>query len=136
MESNKVFHCTRSERNIPYSYYAARKHSYLSIPGPLINILTNLQSKIDRLATDSSSIIEGVIIQLARDLDFRIRRAEKKARGALLNEIKNSSSLKNILHLLLHTIKRDVKLFAEAINLLFQYLLIIASSDNRIRRII
>jgi hypothetical protein len=62
MEFDKIFYCTRSERNISYSYYTARKYLYLSISGPFINILTNLQSKVDRLAAGSSSITEDVII--------------------------------------------------------------------------
>jgi hypothetical protein len=62
VKSDKVFHCTRSEGNISYSYYAARKHLYLSIPGSLLNILANLQSKADRLAASSASITEDVII--------------------------------------------------------------------------
>jgi hypothetical protein len=115
MKSDKIFHYTRSERNIFYSYYTARKHLYLFIFGPLINILANLQFKIDRLITGSFSITENVITQLTRNLDLRIRRAEKEIRGALLSKIKDSSSLKNILHLLLYTVKRDVKLFIEII---------------------
>jgi hypothetical protein len=93
VESDEIFHCTRSEGNISYFYYAARKYLYLFIPDPFINILTNLQFKIDRLTAGSFSITEDVVIQLARDLDLRIRRAGKEARGALLNRIKDLSSL-------------------------------------------
>jgi hypothetical protein len=42
IESNKVFHCTRSEETIPYSYYTARKYLYLFIPDPFLNTLINL----------------------------------------------------------------------------------------------
>jgi hypothetical protein len=108
IESDKIFHCTRSEKNIPYSHYAARKYLYLSISGLFMNTLINLQSKIDRFAAGSSSITENVIIQLARDLDLRIRRAEKEVQGALLNGIENSFSLKNILHLLFYAVRRGV----------------------------
>jgi hypothetical protein len=62
IESDKIFYYTRSEKNIPYSYYTARKQLYLFIPDPLINIIINLQFKIDRLIADSSSITESVII--------------------------------------------------------------------------
>jgi hypothetical protein len=62
MEFDKVFYCTRSEGNISYFYYAARKYSYLFILGPLINTLINLQFKVDRLITDSFSITKNVII--------------------------------------------------------------------------
>jgi hypothetical protein len=62
MESNKIFHCTRSEKNIPYFYYTARKYLCLSIPDPFLNILINLQFKIDRLTADSAFITEDVII--------------------------------------------------------------------------
>jgi hypothetical protein len=119
MKSDKIFHCTRSERNISYSYYTIRKYLYLSVFGPLINILTNLQFKIDRLAAGSFFITENVIIQFARNLDFRIRCAGKEIRGALLNRIENLSSLENILHFLFYTVRKGVKLFAETINLLF-----------------
>jgi hypothetical protein len=78
-----------------------------------------LQSKIDRFAAGSFSITENVIIQFAQNLDFRIRRAEKETRDILLNRIENLFSLKDILHLLLHIIKRGVKLFAEAVNFFF-----------------
>jgi hypothetical protein len=135
MESDRVFHYTRSERNIPYSYYTARKYLYLSIPGPFINILTNLQFKIDRFTASSFSITENVVIQLARKFNFRIRRAEKKIRGVLLNKIEDSFSLKNIFHLF-HAVRKDVKLFTEIINFSFQYLLIVALPDNRMRKII
>jgi hypothetical protein len=136
MKFDKIFHCTRSEKNIPYFYYTARKYPYLSIFDLFLNILTNLQSKIDRLTADSAFITENVIIQLARDLNLRIRCAEKEIRGALLSEIENSSSLENVLHLLFHTIKKSVKLFTETVNFLFQYLLTVALSDNRIRKTI
>jgi hypothetical protein len=116
MEFDKVFHCTRSERNIFYFYYAARKHLYLFISGSLINILINLQSKVDRFTAGSSSITEGVVIQFARNFDFRIRRAGKEARGALLSEVEDSFSLEDVLHLLLYTVRRGVELFAEAVN--------------------
>jgi hypothetical protein len=79
--------------------------------------------------------MENVIIQFARDLNLRIRRVRKEIRNVLLNEIENSSSLKNILYLLFHTVRRGVKLFAEIINLLLQYLLTVASPGNRIRKI-
>jgi hypothetical protein len=62
MKSDKIFHCTRSERNIPYFYYTARKYLYLFIPDPFLNILINLQFKIDRFAAGSASITENVII--------------------------------------------------------------------------
>jgi hypothetical protein len=116
MESDKIFHCTRFERNIFCFYYAARKYLYLFIPGSFMNILTNLQFKVGRLVAGSFSITEGVIIQLARDLDFRIRRAEKEIRGVSLNEVEDSFSLENVLHLLLHAIRRGVKLFIEIVN--------------------
>jgi hypothetical protein len=116
VKSNRIFYCTRSEGNISCFYYAARKYSYLSVPDPFMNILINLQFKADRLAAGSSSITEGVIIQLARDLDLRIRRAGKEARDVLLNEIEDSFSLKNILHLLFYTVRKGVKLFIEIIN--------------------
>jgi hypothetical protein len=116
MEFDKVFYCTRSERNISYFYYAARKYLCLSISGPFLNILINLQSKIDRFTTNSISITEDVIIQLTRNLNFRIRRAEKEIRSVSLNGVENSFSLENILHFLFHTIKKGVKLFAKIIN--------------------
>jgi hypothetical protein len=62
MKSDKIFHCTRSERNISYFYYAARKYLYLLIPGLFLNILTNLRFKTDRFAADSVFITEDVII--------------------------------------------------------------------------
>jgi hypothetical protein len=136
MKSDKIFYYTRSERNIPYSYYTARKYLYLFISGPFLNILTNLQSKIGRLTADSVSITEDVVTQFARDLDFRIRRVGKEIRNALLNRIENLFSLEDILHFLLHTVRKGVELFAETVNLFLQYLLIIASLDNRMRRII
>jgi hypothetical protein len=116
MEFDRIFHCTRSERNIPYSYCAARKYLYLSIPGFFLNTLANLQSKVGRLAADSISITENVVIQLARNFNFRIRRAGKKIRGASLSEIKDLFSLENIFHLLLYTVRRGVELFAEIVN--------------------
>jgi hypothetical protein len=119
MKFNKVFHCTRSEKNISYSYYTARKYSYLFIPGPFMNILINLQSKAGRFTAGSSSITENVIIQFARNLNLRIRYTRKKIRSVSLNEIEDLFSLKDILHLLLYTIKRGVKLFTEIINFLF-----------------
>jgi hypothetical protein len=119
MESDKIFYCTRSERNIFYFYCAARKYLYLFISGPFINILINLQFKIDRFAAGSSFITEDVIIQLARDLDFRIQCVEKEARNIPLNEIKDLFSLENILYFLLYAVRKGVKLFAEAVNLLF-----------------
>jgi hypothetical protein len=135
MESDKVFHCTRSEGNISYFYCTARKYLYLSVLGLFLNILTNLQFKVDRLTAGSVSITEDVVIQLARNLNFRIRHARKEIRGVLLNEIEDLFSNENILHLLLYTVRRGVKLFAEMIkkNL---YLLIFASSADRMRRII
>jgi hypothetical protein len=84
-----------------------------------MNILINLQFKADRLTANSFFITEDVVIQLARNLNFRMRRARKEARGAPLNEIKNLFSLENILHLLLYTIRKGVKLFTEIINLFF-----------------
>jgi hypothetical protein len=117
MESDEVFYCTRSERNIFYFYCAARKYLYLFIPDPFLNILTNLQFKISRLTAGSASITEGVVTQLARDLDFRIRRVEKEARGVSLSEVEDSFSLENIFHFHFHAVKRGVKLFAEIINL-------------------
>jgi hypothetical protein len=119
MKFDKIFYYTRSEKNIPYFYYAARKYLYLLIPDSLLNILINLQSKIDRFAANSISITEDVVIQFTRNLDFRIRRAEKETRGASLNEIEDSSSLEDIFHLFLYTIRRDVKLFTEIINFFF-----------------
>jgi hypothetical protein len=101
---------------VSYFYYTARKHLYLFIPDPFLSILANLQSKADRLAAGSVFITENVVIQLARDLDLRIRRAKKETRDALLNEIEDSSSLKDILHFFLYTIGRGVKLFAEIAN--------------------
>jgi hypothetical protein len=62
MESDKVFYCTRSERNIPYSYYTARKYLYLFVPDPFLNFLINLQLKADWLPPGSISITESVII--------------------------------------------------------------------------
>jgi hypothetical protein len=62
MKSDKIFHCTRSEKNISYFYYAARKYLYLFISDPFLNILINLQFKIDRLTTGSAFITESVII--------------------------------------------------------------------------
>jgi hypothetical protein len=113
---DKIFYCTRSERNISYFYYAARKYSYLFISGPFLNILINLRSKIDRLAVGSAFITEGIIIQFARDLDFRMRRARKEIRDVSLNEIEDLFSLEDILHLLFYAVRRGVKLFAEVIN--------------------
>jgi hypothetical protein len=136
VKSDKIFHYTRSEKNISYSYYTARKYLYLFIPDSLLNILINLQFKADRLIAGSASITEGVVIQLARDLNFRIQRVKKETRNASLNGIKDLSSLENILHLLLYTIRKGVELFIETINFPFQYLLTVASSDNRIRRTI
>jgi hypothetical protein len=119
MESDKVFYCTHSKENISYSYYAARKYLYLLISDPFMNILANLQFKIDRLIAGSSSITEDVVIQLTRDFDFRMRRVEKEARGASLNEIEDLSSLKNIFYFFLYAVKKGVKLFAEVVNLSF-----------------
>jgi hypothetical protein len=119
VEFDKIFHCTRSERNIFYSYYAARKHLCLLIFDPFINILINLQFKIDRLIIGSFFITENVIIQFARDFDFRMRRAGKEIRGALLNEIEDLFSLENVLHFLFYAIKKGVELFAEAVNFFF-----------------
>jgi hypothetical protein len=116
---DKIFYCTRSEENIFYFYYTARKYLYLFIFDFLLNILINLQSKADRFIIGSISITESVIIQFARDLDFRMRRAGKKARGVLLNKIENLFSLKDILHFLLYTIRKGVKLFTEIISFLF-----------------
>jgi hypothetical protein len=62
MESDEIFHYTRSEGNISYFYYAAHKYLYLAISGSFMNILANLQFKIGRLAADSFFITEGVII--------------------------------------------------------------------------
>jgi hypothetical protein len=135
MKSDRIFHYTRSEKNISFSYYAARKYLYLFIPDPLLNILINLQFKADRFTAGSTFITESVVIQFARDLNFRMRRAEKKVRNILLNRIEDSSSLKNILHLLLYTVRRGVELFAEMANF-FLYLLIFALSADCIRRII
>jgi hypothetical protein len=136
MKFNGIFYCTRSEKNISYFYYTARKYLYLFIFGLFLNILINLQFKINRFIADSTFITEGVIIQFARNLDFRMRRAGKEIRGASLNEIKNSSSLKDIFHLLFYAVRKSVKLFVEIINFLFQYLLIIGLSGNRIYKII
>jgi hypothetical protein len=116
MEFDKIFHCTRSEGNIFYFYYTARKYLYLFISGFFLNILINLQFKADRFAAGSVFITESVIIQLARDFNFRIRCAGKEIRGVLLSEIKDLFSLENILHLLFHAVRRGVKLFAEMIN--------------------
>jgi hypothetical protein len=69
---DKIFYCTRFEKNILYFYYATRKYLYLFIFGFFINILANLQFKIGRLTAGSFSITQSVIIQLARNLDFRI----------------------------------------------------------------
>jgi hypothetical protein len=62
MESDKIFYYTRSERNISYFYYAARKYLYLFISDPFLNILINLQFKIDRLISGSTFITESVVI--------------------------------------------------------------------------
>jgi hypothetical protein len=116
MESDKIFYYTRSEKNILYFYYAARKYSYLFIPDSFLNILINLQFKTDRFTAGSASITENVVIQLARDFNFRIRRAEKEVRNIPLNEIEDLFSLENVFHLLFYAIKRGVKLFAEITN--------------------
>jgi hypothetical protein len=64
-----------------------------------------------------------------------MRRVEKEVRGVLLSEVEDSFSLKDILYLLLYAVRRGVELFAEII-INFQYLLTVALSGNRIRRII
>jgi hypothetical protein len=104
IKSDRIFHYTRSEGNISYSYYAARKYLYLSVPGSLLNILANLQFKADRFTAGSASITENVITQLARNFNFRMRRAGKEIRNILLNKIENLSSLKNIFHFLLFSV--------------------------------
>jgi hypothetical protein len=116
MEPDKIFYCTRFEGNIPYSYYAARKYPYLLILDPFLNILINLQFKIDRLAAGSTFITKDVIIQFARNFNFRMRRAEKEARGVPLSGVEDSFSLEDILHLLFYAVRRGVKLFTEIIN--------------------
>jgi hypothetical protein len=95
---------------------AARKYLYLFILGLFLNILANLQFKIDRLTADSASITENVIIQFARDLDFRIQCAGKEIRDALLSGIEDLFLLKDVFHLLFYAVRRDVKLFAEMAN--------------------
>jgi hypothetical protein len=119
MKSDKIFHCTYSEGNIFYFYYTARKYLCLFISGPFLNILINLQFKIDRFTASSASITEDVIIQLTRDFDFRMRRAGKKVRGVSLNKIENSFSLEDVLHFLFYAVRKDVKLFTEIINFFF-----------------
>jgi hypothetical protein len=119
MEFDKIFYCTRSERNNFYFYYAARKHLYLFIFGPFMNILVNLQFKVGRFAAGSSSITENVIMQFARDFNFRIRCAEKEILDVLLSRIEDLSSLEDVLYLLFYTARRGVELFIEIVNFSF-----------------